>query len=91
MSDNNKTASPAVDTTEPVDENHVIAERREKLKAIRAASPNGIAFTTTSWPTLVRILPIKTEFGNKPLEGEEASASRNNQHCLGSLRVSAIT
>lgn len=28
----------------PTDENHVIAERREKLKALRAASPNGIAF-----------------------------------------------
>jgi lysyl-tRNA synthetase class 2 len=30
--------------TPPVDENHVIAERREKLKAIRAAAPGGIAF-----------------------------------------------
>ena len=28
----------------PQDENHVIAERREKLTALRAASPNGIAF-----------------------------------------------
>ena len=28
----------------PIDENHVIAERREKLKALRAASANGIAF-----------------------------------------------
>ncbi len=30
--------------TPPIDENHVIAERREKLKAIRAAAPGGIAF-----------------------------------------------
>ena len=29
---------------EAPDENHVIAERREKLKALRAASPDGIAF-----------------------------------------------
>ena len=36
MSDDNQTP--------PQDENHVIAERREKLKALRAASPNGIAF-----------------------------------------------
>lgn len=28
----------------PTDENHVIAERREKLKALRAASTDGIAF-----------------------------------------------
>ena len=32
------------ETFPPQDENHVIAERREKLKALRAASPNGIAF-----------------------------------------------
>ena len=36
MSDENQNLSP--------DENHVIADRREKLKALRAASPNGIAF-----------------------------------------------
>ena len=36
MSDENQTPIP--------DENHVIAERREKLKALRASSVNGIAF-----------------------------------------------
>ena len=35
----------------PIDENHVIAERREKLKALRAASPNGIAFPNDYRPT----------------------------------------
>jgi lysyl-tRNA synthetase class 2 len=36
MSDQNQTP--------PIDENHVIADRREKLKAIRATAPGGIAF-----------------------------------------------
>ena len=36
--------TPPTNPPEPPDENHVIAERREKLKAIRAGSANGIAF-----------------------------------------------
>lgn len=36
--------SDQTSTTPVQDENHVIAERREKLKAIRAAAPQGVAF-----------------------------------------------
>ena len=51
MSD--KQIAPPGGPPEPPDENHVIAERREKLKALRAASPNGIAFTNDFRPTHV--------------------------------------
>ena len=51
MSDKEKTSLGG--PPEPPDENHVIAERREKLKTHRAASPNGIAFTNDFRPTHV--------------------------------------
>ena len=45
MSDKDKNPpGPPPMPAEAPDENHVIAERREKLKALRAASPDGIAF-----------------------------------------------
>ncbi|MEO8103975.1 MAG: lysine--tRNA ligase [Betaproteobacteria bacterium] len=48
MSD--KDSNPPGLAPEPPDENHVIAERREKLKALRAISPDGIAFTNDYRP-----------------------------------------
>ena len=65
MSDENQTPAP--------DENHVIAERREKLKALRAASPKGIAFPNDYRPTH-DAADLHATHGDKTKEEFEAGA-----------------
>ena len=59
--------------TPPQDENHVIAERREKLKALRASSPNGIAFPNDFRPEHVAA-DLHATHGAKTKEELEAAA-----------------
>ena len=66
MSEKNQTA-PAQD------ENHVIGERREKLKALRAASLNGIAFPNDFRPEQVAA-DLHAAHGSKSKEDLEGTA-----------------
>ena len=55
------------------DENHVIGERREKLKALRAASPNGIAFPNDFRPENVAA-DLHAAYGSTSKEDLEGAA-----------------
>jgi lysyl-tRNA synthetase, class II len=74
MSDNK--INPPGQPPEPPDENHVIAERREKLKALRAASPGGIAFPNDYRPTH-NARELHAAHGAKSKEDFEAAAHIN--------------
>jgi len=65
MSDENQAVAP--------DENHVIAERREKLKVLRAASPKGIAFPNDYRPAH-DAADLHATHGEKTKEEFEAEA-----------------
>src|SRR5258708_39743166 len=44
----------------------------------RSDGAKGIALITISRPELVRVRPIKSAFGNNPLDGDEARAIRSS-------------
>src|SRR5258708_26131185 len=50
----------------------------------RSDGAKGIALITISRPELVRIRPIKSAFGNNPLEGDDAGAIRSSSVRLAS-------
>ena len=73
MSDNKNPASPPAESQEAVDENHVIAERREKLKVLRAASAGEIAFPNDYRPEHVAA-DLHAAHGEKTKEIFEGAA-----------------
>lgn len=74
MSDKDKDpSSQPPQHSEPPDENHVIADRREKLKALRAASPNGNAFPNDFRPEHAA-QELHAAHGTKSKEEFEANA-----------------
>ena len=75
MSEENQTPSQ--------DENHVIAERREKLQALRAASPNGNAFPNDYRPEHTA-QELHVAHGSKSKEEFEAAAQEDYRLKRGS-------
>ena len=74
MSDNQSPPTiPPAAAPEPVDENHVIAERREKLKALRASRADGIAFPNDYRPAHAAA-ELHAAHGTKSTEEFEAAA-----------------
>src|SRR5260370_37209140 len=62
-----------------------VSTRSTKVRTFtRSDGANGIALITISWPELVRVRPIKSEFGNNPLDGDEARATRSSSVRLAS-------
>src|SRR5258708_14897027 len=53
-----------------------VSTRSTKARTFtRSDGAKGIALITISWPELVRVRPIKSEFGNNPLDGDETRAN----------------
>ncbi|MEG0787681.1 MAG: lysine--tRNA ligase, partial [Comamonas sp.] len=69
------TNTPEAEVTAPQDENKLIAERREKLKALRESSKasGGVAFPNDFKPAN-RALPLVQTYGDKDAEALDAEA-----------------